>query len=85
MNELSYLCYSVVSPRIVGQQEEEVSAVEGHMVSLVCDVQTHPAPEIIWTRDGQLLKLGSGVYILSGNMQEHKHCHRAFSVTVLIL
>lgn len=71
-------------PRIVGQQEEEVNAVEGHMVSLECDVQKHSAPEIIWTRDGQLLQLSSGVRILSGNMQKHNHHHRVTSVTVLI-
>lgn len=72
-------------PRIVGQQEEEVSAVEGHMVSLVCDVQTHPAPEIIWTRDGQLLQLTSSVHILLGKMQEHNYHHCVISVIVLIV
>ncbi|XP_026768070.3 hemicentin-1 isoform X3 [Pangasianodon hypophthalmus] len=66
VNTLTYSLQVQVPLRIVGQQEEEVSAVEGHMASLLCDVQTHPAPEIIWTRDGQLLQLGSGVRLLSG-------------------
>lgn len=69
----------------MGQPEEEVSAVEGHMVSLKCDVQTQLAPEIIWTRDGQLLLHGSAVHILSGNMEKHSHHHRVTSVTRFIL
>ncbi|XP_060787017.1 hemicentin-1 isoform X2 [Neoarius graeffei] len=67
VNTLTYSLHVQVPPRIVGQQEEEVNAVEGHMVSLECDVQKHSAPEIIWTRDGQLLQLSSGVRILSGS------------------
>ncbi|KAM9476100.1 hemicentin-1 isoform 3-T3 [Clarias gariepinus] len=63
---LTYSLHIRVPPRILGQQEEALSAVEGHMISLMCDVQTHPASEIAWTRDGQLLNLGSRVHILSG-------------------
>ncbi|XP_035392059.1 hemicentin-1 [Electrophorus electricus] len=55
-----------VPPRIVGQREEEVSVVEGHMVSLLCDVQASPAPDIIWTRDGQALHFTAGIHILAG-------------------
>ncbi|XP_076859373.1 hemicentin-1 isoform X2 [Brachyhypopomus gauderio] len=61
--------YSVsvqVPPRIVGQREEEVGVVEGHMVSLLCDVQAYPAPEITWTRDGQVLHFSAGVHVLPG-------------------
>lgn len=72
-------------PRIVDLHEEEMSAVEGHMVTLVCDVKKQPVPEIIWTRDGQLLELGSGVHILSGNTQEHNHHPHGTSVMGLIL
>ncbi|XP_058246105.1 hemicentin-1 isoform X2 [Hemibagrus wyckioides] len=66
VNTLSYSLHVQVPLRIVGQQEEEMSTVEGHMVSLTCDVQTHLTPEIIWMKDGQLLLFGSGVQILSG-------------------
>lgn len=36
------------------------------MVSLLCDVQAYPPPEIAWTRDGQLLQFSTGVHILPG-------------------
>ncbi|XP_060737332.1 hemicentin-1 isoform X1 [Tachysurus vachellii] len=66
VNTLTYRLKVQDSTRIVGQQEEEMNTIEGHMVSLECDVQTHSTPEIIWTKDGQLLQFGSGVQILSG-------------------
>ncbi|KAK3540674.1 hypothetical protein QTP70_034595, partial [Hemibagrus guttatus] len=66
LSQLYCSALSAVLPRIVGQQEEEMSTVEGHMASLTCDVQTHLTPEIIWTKDGQLLQSGSGVQMLSG-------------------
>lgn len=46
--------------------EEEVSVVDGHMVSLLCDVQAYPAAEITWTRDGQVLQFSREVHVLSG-------------------
>ncbi|XP_013862624.1 hemicentin-1 isoform X1 [Austrofundulus limnaeus] len=55
-----------VPPRITGPKEEEVSVIEGHMVSLLCDVQAYPPPEIIWTRDGQLLHFSTSIHILPG-------------------
>ncbi|XP_029915084.1 hemicentin-1 [Myripristis murdjan] len=55
-----------VPPRIIGQKEEEVSVIEGHMVSLLCDVQAYPPPEITWTRDGQILQFSTGIHILPG-------------------
>ncbi|KAG9270615.1 hemicentin-2-like [Astyanax mexicanus] len=55
-----------VPPRIMGEKEEEVSVVEGHMVSLLCDVQSYPTAEITWTRDGQVLQFSQGVHILPG-------------------
>lgn len=51
---------------IIGQKEEDVSVIEGHMVSLLCDVQAYPAPEITWTRDGHILQFNSGIHILPG-------------------
>lgn len=56
----------LVPPRITGHREEEVSVTEGRMVSLLCDVQAYPPPEITWTRDGQVLAFGSGIRILPG-------------------
>ncbi|CAJ1068041.1 hemicentin-1 [Xyrichtys novacula] len=55
-----------VPPRVIGRKEEEVSVVEGHMVSLLCDVQAYPPPEITWTKDGQVLRFSSGIHILPG-------------------
>ncbi|KAM9743449.1 hemicentin-1 [Menidia menidia] len=55
-----------VPPRISGPKEEEVSVIEGHMVSLLCDVQAYPSPEITWTRDGQILHFNTGINILPG-------------------
>ncbi|XP_062854783.1 hemicentin-1 [Trichomycterus rosablanca] len=65
-DEYLWCLFLVVPLRIMGNPEEEVNAVEGHMVSLVCDVQTLPPPEMIWTRDGQLLHLSSDIHFLSG-------------------
>lgn len=59
------LCLSV-PPKIIGQKEEGVSVIEGHMVSLLCDVQAYPPPEITWTRDGQVLQFSTGIHILPG-------------------
>ncbi|KAF6729918.1 Hemicentin-1 [Oryzias melastigma] len=55
-----------VPPAVTGPREESVSVIEGHMVSLLCDVQAYPPPEIAWTRDGQLLQFSTGVHILPG-------------------
>ncbi|KAM6944598.1 hemicentin-1 [Lycodopsis pacificus] len=55
-----------VPPRIIGVKEEDVSVIEGHMVSMLCDVQAYPPPEITWTRDGQVLHFNTGIHILPG-------------------
>ncbi|XP_012721740.2 hemicentin-1 [Fundulus heteroclitus] len=55
-----------VPPRITGPKEEEVSVIEGLMMSLLCDVQAYPPPEITWTRDGQVLRFSTTVHILPG-------------------
>ncbi|KAM3610982.1 uncharacterized protein V6R79_011806 [Siganus canaliculatus] len=55
-----------VPPRVTGLREEEFSVIEGHMASLLCDVQAYPPPEITWTRDGQVLHFSAGVHILPG-------------------
>lgn len=58
----------LVPPRIVGTQEEDLSVVEGHMISLLCEVQAYPPADIIWTKDGQLLEFTSGMHILPGDL-----------------
>lgn len=55
-----------VPPRITGPKEEEVSVTEGHMASLLCDVQAYPRPEITWTKDGQVLHFSTSIHILPG-------------------
>ncbi|XP_038853583.1 hemicentin-1-like [Salvelinus namaycush] len=55
-----------VPPRMVAGREEEVSVIKGHMVSMLCDVQAYPPPEITWTRDGQVLQFSTGIHILPG-------------------
>ena len=65
-----------VPPRINGQKEQEVSVIDGHMVSLLCDVQAYPPPEITWTRDGQLLHFTTGIHILPGQKCAITHCHK---------
>ncbi|KAA8592798.1 hypothetical protein FQN60_018253 [Etheostoma spectabile] len=55
-----------VPPRIIGLKEEDISVIKGHMVSMLCDVQAYPPPEITWTRDGQVLHFSSGIHILPG-------------------
>ncbi|XP_061842088.1 hemicentin-1 [Nerophis lumbriciformis] len=55
-----------VPPRIIGPKEEELSVIAGHMVSLLCDVQAYPPPEITWTKDGQILQFSTGIHILPG-------------------
>uniref|UniRef100_M3ZDA5 Cell adhesion molecule-related/down-regulated by oncogenes n=1 Tax=Xiphophorus maculatus TaxID=8083 RepID=M3ZDA5_XIPMA len=59
---------AVQPPRITGPKEEEVSVIEGLMVSLLCDVQAYPPPEITWTRDGHVLHFSTTVHILPGQM-----------------
>ncbi|XP_056628956.1 hemicentin-1 isoform X2 [Triplophysa dalaica] len=62
-----------VPPRIVGIQEEDLSVVEGHMISLLCEVQAYPPADIIWTKDGQLLEFTSGMHILPGGRMLQLH------------
>lgn len=63
----------LVPPTIIGDKEEEVSVIEGHMVSLLCDVQAYPSPEITWTRDGQVLQFSTGMHILPGQTWATRH------------
>ncbi|KAM4020614.1 hemicentin-2 [Anomaloglossus baeobatrachus] len=55
-----------VPPRILGASSDNVSAVLHGSVSLVCDVQSHPSPEVTWYKDGQSLQPGKGFLIMPG-------------------
>ncbi|XP_071981860.1 hemicentin-2 isoform X2 [Engystomops pustulosus] len=55
-----------VPPRILGARSENVSAVLHSSISLVCDVQSHPSPEVTWYKDGQTLQPGKGFLIMPG-------------------
>lgn len=58
-----------VPPRIVGLNPDKASVLEGHMVSLMCDVQAYPSPEITWSREGRPLEFSTGMHILPGTVQ----------------
>lgn len=64
-----------VPPRITGSKEEDISVIEGHMVSMLCDVQAYPPPEITWTRDGQILHFSTGIHILPGQSSATHNTH----------
>ncbi|KAM8933893.1 hemicentin-2 [Pelodytes ibericus] len=55
-----------VPPRILGGSAENVSAILHTSISLVCDVDSHPSPEITWYKDGQILAPGKGLLIMPG-------------------
>ncbi|KAM9325336.1 hemicentin-2 [Gastrophryne carolinensis] len=55
-----------VPPRILGVRNENVSAILHSAISIVCDVQSHPTPEITWYKDGQVLLPGRGHLIMPG-------------------
>ncbi|XP_058491292.1 hemicentin-1 [Solea solea] len=55
-----------VPPKMIGGKEEKVSVIEGHMASLLCDVQAYPPPEITWTKDGQVHMFNTGIHVLPG-------------------
>ncbi|KTG07072.1 hypothetical protein cypCar_00042446, partial [Cyprinus carpio] len=72
MVERLYSLSVQVPPRIVGRREEDMSVVEGHMISLLCDMQAYPPADpgdIIWTKDGQVLEFSTGIHILPGGLQ----------------
>ncbi|CAM9699604.1 unnamed protein product [Bubo scandiacus] len=55
------------APWIVGTNPESVDGVINGSVSLVCDVQSHPAAEIAWYKDGHVLRLGEEVTVTPGS------------------
>ncbi|XP_039576204.1 hemicentin-2 [Passer montanus] len=55
------------APWSVGTDPEKVDGVVNGSVSLVCDIQTHPAAEISWYKDGHVLRLGEDVTVTRGS------------------
>ncbi|XP_069842937.1 hemicentin-2 [Dendropsophus ebraccatus] len=55
-----------VPPRILGARSENASAILHSSISLVCEVQSHPSPEVTWYKDGQILQPGRGFLIMPG-------------------
>ncbi|XP_054077069.1 hemicentin-2 isoform X2 [Rissa tridactyla] len=51
------------APQIVGTNPESIDGIVNGSVSLACDVQSHPAAEINWYKDGQVLQLSEEVTI----------------------
>lgn len=62
-----------VPPMIIGNKDEEVSVIKGHMVSLLCDVQAYPPPEITWTKDGHILQFSTGIHLLPGHPSAQRY------------
>ncbi|XP_069626703.1 hemicentin-2 [Haliaeetus albicilla] len=55
------------APWIVGTNPESIDGVINGSVSLACNVQSHPAAEITWYKDGRVLRLGEEVTVTPGS------------------
>ncbi|KAM6237533.1 hemicentin-2 [Spheniscus humboldti] len=55
------------APRIMGANPENIDSIVNGSISLVCDVQSHPAAEITWYKDGHVLRLGEEVTVTRGS------------------
>lgn len=55
---LSFGCTGAEAPWSVATDPEKVDGIVNGSVSLVCDIQPHPAAEITWYKDGHVLRLG---------------------------
>ncbi|XP_041262809.1 hemicentin-2 isoform X2 [Onychostruthus taczanowskii] len=59
------------APWSVGTDPEKVDGVVNGSISLVCDIQTHPAAEISWYKDGHVLRLAEEVTVTRGSRVLH--------------
>lgn len=59
-------CARAEAPRIVGTNPEHVNGIVNGSVSLACDVQSYPAAEIAWYKDGHDLQLSEEVTVTPG-------------------
>ncbi|XP_075295707.1 hemicentin-2 [Opisthocomus hoazin] len=55
------------APQIMGANPESINGSINGSALLVCDVQSHPAAEITWYKDGQVLQLGEEVTVTPGS------------------
>jgi len=59
-------CAGAEAPQIMGANPESINGSINGSALLVCDVQSHPAAEITWYKDGQVLQLGEEVTVTPG-------------------
>ncbi|KAM7033975.1 hemicentin-2 [Acridotheres tristis] len=55
------------APWSVGTDPENVDGIVNGSVSLVCDIQSHPAAEIAWYKDGHVLRPSEEVIVTRGS------------------
>uniref|UniRef100_A0A8C6W1G7 Hemicentin 2 n=1 Tax=Nannospalax galili TaxID=1026970 RepID=A0A8C6W1G7_NANGA len=55
-----------VPPQISGGNFEQVTAILNSSVSLPCEVNAHPNPEVTWYKENQPLSLGEEIFLLPG-------------------
>ncbi|KAK4811634.1 hypothetical protein QYF61_022727 [Mycteria americana] len=55
------------APQIMGANPESINGIVNGSISLVCDVQSHPAADITWYKDGRVLRLGEEVTVTPGS------------------
>ncbi|XP_062361457.1 hemicentin-2 [Cinclus cinclus] len=55
------------APWSVGTDPENINGIVNGSISLVCDIQSHPATDIIWYKDGHILHPGEEVIITRGS------------------
>lgn len=63
---LFFGCTAAEAPWSVGTDSENVDGIVNGSVSLVCDIQSHPAADIAWYKDGHVLQPGEEVAVTRG-------------------
>ncbi|XP_056361302.1 LOW QUALITY PROTEIN: hemicentin-2 [Oenanthe melanoleuca] len=61
------LAVQAEAPWSVGTDPENVDGVVNGSVSLVCDIQSHPAADITWYKDGHILRPSEEVTVTQGS------------------
>ncbi|KAM4642152.1 hemicentin-1 [Discoglossus pictus] len=57
-----------VPPSVIGSNPENVTVVEGHFISLTCEVTGFPPPTIRWLKDGKAHGLGGHLLVPGGRI-----------------
>lgn len=65
---LSFGCTGAEAPWSVRTNPENVDGIVNGSVSLVCDIQSHPAAQITWYKDGHGLQLNEEVTVTPGTL-----------------